>query len=181
MSQRKQDASGECTCIYCGDVGPSSKEHVLPRCLGTFRGSETLDDRICKKCNEKIGALEEEFCRSYSALFRAIVGVSGRKRKTKVSPFYRGSGGVPAVTVLGKDPASEQDFEVFWEVNPVTHSVKQARQIVVRDEEDICHPVLIPKECIYCNRPLSSSLEQHMEHVKKIEEKQKKARLGNIG
>jgi len=38
----------------------------------------------------------------------------------------------------------------------------------------------MPKKCRYCNRPLSKNLEEHMERVKVIEEKEKKDRLGHI-
>jgi len=37
-----------------------------------------------------------------------------------------------------------------------------------------------PKMCPHCNRPLSMNLEEHMERVKIIEEKEKKSRLGDI-
>ena len=38
----------------------------------------------------------------------------------------------------------------------------------------------VPENCEYCNRPLSKSLEEHMERVKIIEEREKKTRLGDI-
>lgn len=123
-------------CIYCGKTDVMSKEHILPACLGTFRGDKRLRDRVCQSCNGRIGALEDQFCHTGEAgLFRRITDVHGRKRGTKVSPFERGSAGAPPIEIRFRDPAESDAFEVLWEPIPGMRALKPVRQVIVRDNE----------------------------------------------
>jgi hypothetical protein len=80
-------------CIYCGSEA-TNLEHPLPRGLGNFKGYVPLADRVCVKCNEECGKLDEQLCRSgIESFFRAYLGIVGRKEHEKVNPFYRGSAG----------------------------------------------------------------------------------------
>ena len=61
-------------CIYCKTDKPQrlfNKEHVLPRCLGTFLDAPTLKC-VCKACNQAFGdQLEIALGRdSFEALLR---------------------------------------------------------------------------------------------------------------
>lgn len=77
-------------CIYCREEKPASVEHYLPECLGRFENFESLDDRICRDCNNEIGRqLEDQFCRAGEVgLMRHRPGIAGKKtHKVKVDPF----------------------------------------------------------------------------------------------
>ena len=76
-------------CIYCQKRQADSNEHYLPRALGKFKNFEMLKNRICSTCNQSFSSLEEQFCGpSPEGMFRQILGVTGRKRGRKKSPFY---------------------------------------------------------------------------------------------
>jgi hypothetical protein len=49
---KEQEKPNEC--IYCGEKGGLTIEHILPRCCG---GPDTTDNaiRVCKKCNSSKG------------------------------------------------------------------------------------------------------------------------------
>jgi hypothetical protein len=122
------------TCIYCGSTGPFSDEHSIPACLGEFRGFPLLTDRICKTCNNEIGKLEEQFCRSGpEGFFRRLLGIGGRKSHTKANPFHRGSGGGKPIDFEADHPV--YGFPILWELNPGDRTVRQNRQIVVIGDE----------------------------------------------
>src|ERR1700691_4868319 len=88
-------------CIYC-HADDLTEEHHLPACLGNFKGYVSLFDRVCSKCNAICGQLDEQLCRSGGeAFFRVFLGITGRKTHAKVSPFYRGSSGAPALEMMG--------------------------------------------------------------------------------
>src|SRR5438552_3966772 len=77
-------------CIYCIDAAATSREHWIPRGLGTFRGYTPLLDRLCEECNQRLGQeLDEELMRTGPTGFqRALQGVEGRSRHSKVNPFH---------------------------------------------------------------------------------------------
>lgn len=129
-------------CIYCGNDEPQSREHFLPRCLGNFRAYETLNDRICKVCNNGFSHLEEQFCRSSpEAFFREMLGIKGRKSHITISPFHRGSAGAPPLVMKGKLPG--EDFDILWELNKGTKTVDYMRQMVLFTEGGDIHIIPI--------------------------------------
>jgi RNA polymerase subunit RPABC4/transcription elongation factor Spt4 len=119
-------------CIYCQSHGPFSREHALPRCLGEFRGFPTLNNRVCKKCNNFIGKVEEQFCRSGpEAFFREFLGITGRPSHRKVNSFERGSAGAKPIDFEGVH--SEFKIPVLLGLRP--NSIGEVlRQIVIKDE-----------------------------------------------
>ncbi len=132
-------------CIYCGQELELSKEHYLPRCLGNFRGYETLDDKICGTCNNSFKQIEEQFCRSSpEGFFRERLEIKGRKRGKKISPFQRGSAGAPPLMMKGKFPG--EDFEILWQFNPGTRGVDHMRQIILFTENGDTRIILIPDD-----------------------------------
>src|SRR5438105_4128469 len=73
-------------CIYCAREGEMSGEHYLPRCLGSFRGYELLNDRICEDCNNSFSPLDEPFCHSGpEAITKDMLGIEGRRGYKKIS------------------------------------------------------------------------------------------------
>ena len=133
------------TCIHCGSRGPLSQEHSLPRALGTFKDSPFFSDRICSKCNSKIGRLEEQFGRSGpEAFFRQFLGIKGRNQKVPVNPFVRGSVGAPPIDFLARLPEDES-VVILWEINPDDRTVREVTQAVFIDERGQCHQIRIPK------------------------------------
>lgn len=129
-------------CIYPGPHGVMSKEDYLPVALGHFKGCEPLCDRVCEKCNNRIGnTAEVQFLRAGPvAFFRWLLGIEGRDGLLP-SPFYRGAGGAPPLYMLGRAPGF--DYDLLWEVEPGTENVYPLRQIVFDHPLVGCHPVSI--------------------------------------
>src|SRR5687768_14690285 len=101
-------------CIYCPNEA-DSKEHWIPRGLGTFKGYTPLLDRLCDSCNSRLGhQLDEELMRTgYIGFQRAALGIEGRHEQS-VSPYrYRVMRADPP-TVM-KMPALGREHEVLAE------------------------------------------------------------------
>jgi len=131
-------------CIYCDSIGPFSKEHALPRSLGEFSGFPLLINRVCVKCNEDIGRLEEQFGRSGpGAFFREYLNIDGRDTHDKVNPFRRGSAGAKPIDFTALLP--EEDIKVLWEFNPGEKTVREVSQIVFIDDKGKSYPLRIHK------------------------------------
>ncbi len=135
-------------CIYCGEDKEFSPEHYLPECLGRFRGYETLDDRICHDCNNRIGReLEDQFCRAGEVGFlRYGLGIQGKKRREEVNPFERGSSGSSPLKMKGKIPGSEE--EIYMQLvkgsrEGVTVGVDYIPQVILTSESGAIHHVLL--------------------------------------
>jgi len=135
------------SCVYsdipdfCPGTEAASQEHYLPRGLGNFEQYEGLNNKICASCNEKLGRLDESFLRnSPEAFFREVVGRFGRKKHRNKSVFYEPTFGTPPICILGRQP--EADYDVLWEVVQGTEA-KQMRQIIMKDPDEIYHPVYI--------------------------------------
>jgi hypothetical protein len=133
-------------CIYCGKSKSASQEHYLPECLGNFNGFEGLNDRICGDCNGEIGKLEDQFCHAGEVgLLRWALGIKGKKHKTKVNPFLRGSAGAPPFDMKGKMLGGNQ--EVLFQV--IEGSMTDATYIphmIVTDESGKEYYIRIPDD-----------------------------------
>ena len=147
-------------CIYCSSSGPFSEEHAIPMLLGKFKGFPPLINRVCTKCNEDIGRLEEQFGRSGpEAFFRKYLNIEGRDTHDKVNPFERGSAGAKPIDIIA--PLPEEDIEILWEFNPGERTfVREVRQIVFIDEKGKSYPLRI--------REWMKNSEQLCEEMKKI-------------
>ncbi|MFC1718685.1 hypothetical protein ACFL6S_33845 [Candidatus Poribacteria bacterium] len=129
-------------CIYCGAVSPFSKEHYLPRCLGTFRGSDSLDDRICENCNGELSGLERDFCRTGTqGFFRKTDGIRGRKHHRSWDPFWDTVNGDPVIEAYDKatgvryEPSGEGDGSVkLMRQLLIHHQDKRPESICISDE-----------------------------------------------
>jgi hypothetical protein len=135
-------------CIYCGEEKEFSPEHYLPECLGKFKRNETLDDRICRDCNNRIGReLEDQFCRAGEIGFlRYGLGIEGKKRKEEVNPFERGSSGSSPLKMKGKIPGSEE--EIYMQLvkgsrEGITVGVDYIPQVILTAESGTVHHVLL--------------------------------------
>ena len=127
-------------CIYPGPHDVMSEEHYLPAALGRFERYEPLYDRVCRKCNKKIGDnAEVQFLRAGPiAFFRWVLGIEGRDGPPP-SPFYRGAGGAPPLYMLGRAPGF--DYDLLWEAELATENVYPLRQIVFHHPLAGYHPV----------------------------------------
>ena len=142
--------STDIQCIYCQSYGPFSKEHAIPACLGEFKNFPVLINRVCGCCNHRIGRMEEQFCRcGPEGLFRSALGITGRSSHIRVNPFGRGSAGGKAINLVAplpesiSEPPSER-IPVLWEFNPGGGTLREVRQIVLRDEQGRWHQIRIP-------------------------------------
>ena len=87
----------------------------MPEGLGRFQNYETLDDRICKGCNNKLGELvDEQFCRGGEiGYFRTLLGITGKKsHKTKVDLFQRGAAGASELRMKGTIPGTDDEIRL---------------------------------------------------------------------
>lgn len=122
----------------------------MPRCLGKFRGFESLNDRICKKCNEGFSEIDEQFCNSGpEAIIRSLLGIKGRPSHRKLSPFQRGSAGAERLSFRAKRfPESADAEHVEMDVDPagVVRRLRQmilsfeSRQVTIRITDDMKEP-----------------------------------------
>lgn len=130
-------------CIYCSSRVDRTKEHCLPKGLGSFKGHHILENRICNSCNKPISRAEEQFLRaSPEALFRQILGIKGRKYHKAVSPFYRGSSGAPPIVINHPFPGTDQ--VLLWEVIPGTSNIIPLRQIGMSSGKEKVIPIPLP-------------------------------------
>jgi hypothetical protein len=117
-----------------------SREHIIPACLGFFRNSEPLNDKICGNCNNKFSLLDEQFCRcGPEAFLRAFLSLKGRKYHTKYSPFYRGSAGGKRIEIKSKHPT--RNHQIYGEID--SGEFVPARQIIVQSKDGEYHPILV--------------------------------------
>jgi len=123
-------------CIYCG-LRADGDEHWLPRALGSFSGYKPLVDRLCKQCNLRLGALDEELVRTGLVGFARVVhNIRGRKRHRQVNPFfYRVMKGKTSTMALMMN-ASHKRWRVLAEVTEgktgVRAPLRPLRQLVFR-------------------------------------------------
>ncbi len=122
-------------CIYCSALA-DSLEHPLPAAFGEFRDSPNLEGQICKKCNNRLGLLDEQFTRcGPEGLLRRFYGVQGRTTHEAVNIFERGSAGGHRLDLRAKDNAL--GIEVLLEVENGT--ARQMRQIVFVERSGKTH------------------------------------------
>lgn len=156
-------------CIYCNSINPSSEEHVFPRSLGEFRNFPHLANRICTKCNNDIGNLEEQFGRSGpEAFFRKYLNIDGRNTHDQINPFERGSAGAKPIDFIALLPGT--DIEILWEFNPGEQTIKEVRQIVFIDKKGKSYPPIRIHKWM-------NNTDQIREEMKKISLDSKKIKL----
>ena len=115
-------------CVYCGSSNFSVEHHVL-RCLGNFRGNQTIVDRICGGWNNNFKLLDEQLCRSSEvAFFREHLGIQGRKRQEKAPSI----GEAPAGS-LDRHKATKGLFVTTSTFSPATRETSDfLRKWIVR-------------------------------------------------
>ena len=93
----------------------NSEEHVLPAALGSFEDHPSLSGKLCSKCNNDLGKLDEILVRSNPVVnLRATHGVQGRSTHRKTHPFYERSHGHPPPSVYGQtDGDTPFRLEIF--------------------------------------------------------------------
>jgi hypothetical protein len=126
-------------CIYC-QAQADSLEHPIPAAFGEFRDAPHLEGRICGKCNNRLGLLDEQFTRcGPEALLRRFYGVQGRATHETVNIFQRGSAGGHRLDLRAKDNAL--GIEVLLEIENGT--ARQMCQIVFVEKSGKTHHLLI--------------------------------------
>ena len=135
------------TCIYCPNEA-DSREHWLPRGLGTFRGNTTLVNQVCGDCNNRLGHLDEELMRTgHTGFHRALLGVRGRHGASSVSPFqYRAMRAEQPTTMMM--PAIGRDHQIQGEAYTDTEgrpSARPIRQVVLRMPDGSMQAVPFPR------------------------------------
>ena len=81
----------------------NSEEHVLPAALGSFEDYPSLSGKLCSKCNNDLGKLDEILVRSNPVVnLRKTHDVQGRSTHRKTNSFYERSHGHSPPTVYGQ-------------------------------------------------------------------------------
>lgn len=130
-------------CLYCPEPA-DSREHPLPAAFGEFQGAPQLHNRVCTKCNNRLGVLEEQLTRcGPEAFFRRFYGVQGRPTHDLVNPFYRGSAGGQRLVMTAFDKSLGIEVEL-----ELTHGreVRQLRQLIFIEKSGKPHHLFIPDE-----------------------------------
>lgn len=98
-------------CIYCPATGEQqlSKEHVMLRGFGRFRGAESLLDRVCAECNNGFHDIDDILVRNYS-LPLDLLGIAGRSGETRDNYFRRRFHRRPRRTLVGRAPEGGTPF-----------------------------------------------------------------------
>jgi hypothetical protein len=127
-------------CIHCGSPA-DTVEHPLPAAFGGFRNAPTLDDRLCKPCNNtRLGILDEHFARcGPEGFLRKYYGIDGRSTHAPINPFYRGSAGGQRIEMKAFD--AQLGCEVLMECSD--GQFKQVRQLIVTDDQGNAHQLPI--------------------------------------
>jgi hypothetical protein len=128
------------TCLYC-DSPADSLEHTPPAAFGEFENAPNLRNRICVKCNNSLGLLDEQLSRcGPEAFFRTLYGIQGRSKHDKVNVFERRSAGGERLDFTAKDP--NLGIEVALECENGTY--RQMRQLVFVEQSGKTHHLPIP-------------------------------------
>ena len=138
-------------CIYCTSPGPFTNEHPIPACFGEFKELPVLKDRLCRNCNNTvISRMEQQLCRcGPEGFLRSALGIRGRESHEPVNPFLRGSSGARAIDLVAPLPETlagpqEDQIPILWEFNPGGETIREVRQIILRDEQGCWHQIRIP-------------------------------------
>ena len=123
-------------CIYC-ELEADSLEHVVPASFGEFENAPNLLNRLCQKCNNSLGLLDEQYSRcGPEAFFRTLYGIQGRSRQEdKVNIFERGSAGGQRFDLKAYD--ANLGIEVSLECEKGTY--RQMRQLVFVEQSGKIH------------------------------------------
>lgn len=125
-------------CIYCPTPDPDSPEHSLPQGLGPFKNHTTLNNTICTSCNNRLGKLDEQFCRvGPTGFFRFVAGIG------KAENLYHRSHKIDPVELRGKLDGESND--VLWEIVPGSRDARKMRQIVFQCGDQVV-PIPIDKK-----------------------------------
>ena len=137
-------------CIYCTSPGPFTNEHPIPACFGEFKELPVLKDRLCRNCNNTvISRMEQQLCRcGPEGFLRSALGIRGRESHEPVNPFLRGSSGARAIDLVAPLPETlagpqEDQIPILWEFNPGGETIREVRQIILRDEQGCWHQIRI--------------------------------------
>ena len=140
----------EVRCIYCRRiVGRQWKgEHAIPAALGEFLGFPTLTGRLCSDCNGEISRLEAQFCRySPIGVYRAMLGLKGRRHHRKVNPFEEGGYGSGPIDAPTHNHPACPGIPVLVEFGK-GETIRELTQIVVPDQNGEYHAVRLDKEIV---------------------------------
>jgi hypothetical protein len=97
---------------------------------------------ITRDCNNECGLLDEQLCRSgIEALFRAHLGITGRREHEKVNPFYRGSAGGGRLQMLSTNQQTGK--KVLMELIG-GNEARELRCLTLVTDDDSTHVIAIP-------------------------------------
>ena len=134
-------------CIYCGEPA-DSEEDWLPRGFGAFRGMTLLKNRLCIRCNNRLGGeLDAELLNTgLTGTVRSILQIKGRHKAASKDPFLYRALATEAPTSLML-PCDHGDYEILGHVQQDEKGQAVAtalRQLVFRRPGGEFVPVQFP-------------------------------------
>lgn len=133
-------------CIYC-KRDADSEEHSFPAALGmdNIKGFVTLKEKLCKECNGRIGAIEEQLLRcSPEAFIRDRLQIKGRKSHKKINLYHRPSAG--GKQLKAEINATDGPEKFLCEPASDSDDFTYSYQIVLKDPDGNLHSEIIPDE-----------------------------------
>lgn len=144
----------ESTCIYCGSKD-FCDAHILPECLGRFKGLSLQKDIVCSECDHEIGRAEEQLAKcGMEALLKTHLDIKGKKKHKSTSPFRRRHAGQGPIELKALYPG--EDYPVYVEPIGDGENAQPLPQLLLIDSQ----------KKHYCIR-LSNPKETTVEYLKK--------------
>lgn len=163
----------EVTCIYCGKSENFCQAHIVPECLGKFKGQPKQKKLICSDCDHEIGRAEEQLAKcSAEAIFRAHLSIRGKKKHEQTSSFRRGHAGQGPIEL--KAPLPDRDYDVLVEPLGDGKNVHPLPQLVLIDSEKKHY-------CIRLSKPEKTTIEYLRKEIRKSSLKKGNLRVETVG
>jgi hypothetical protein len=117
-------------CIYCNQANDLCKAHIIPESLGSFNDLPKQKDLVCAACDNEIGKAEEQLAKcGFEAIMREHLGITGKKKHKKNSPFRRKYAGQGPIELKATFPG--WNFEVLVEPMGDGKNTKPLPQLVL--------------------------------------------------
>lgn len=149
----------EVACIYCGKSKNFCQAHIVPECLGKFKGQPKQKKLVCSECDHEIGRAEEQLAKcGPEAIFRAHLNIKGKKKHKPTSSFRQSHAGQEPIEL--KAPFPGRDYDVLVEPLGDGKNTHPLPQLVLIDSEKNHY-------CIRLSKPEKTTIEYLREEIRK--------------
>jgi len=133
----------EVICIYCGKSKNFCDAHIMPECLGKFKGLPLQKELVCSECDGQIGKAEEQLAKcGVEAIFKTHLNIKGKKKHKSTSSFRRKHAGQGPIELKTIYPG--EDYKVLVEPIGDGENVQPLPQLVLIDSKKSHYCVRLP-------------------------------------